>query len=495
MNVKIENEVGTSSACAGRVDGERHGRPLAKGLALAALAMLAGCAVGPDYVEPETPPASFRQTESALFDERPFEAEWWAQFGDPVLDDLVELALRANLDVRTALLRIDESRALLRSTRRRQWPSSQYEAAREASKSQQPVFTNERIEVESYRAGFQSAWEIDVFGRLRRDTEAAIADAQAAEATLRDVQVLVAAEVVGTYLDLREAQKRLSVAEANLETQRETLRLTQVRYELGRGSELDVASARAALAATEAEIPLLAAQEQIAAHRLAVLAGDRPGELDIDLAYREMPPHVTTLAIGSPEELLRRRPDVRAAERRLAAATARIGIAKADLFPRVSFDGFLGFIAGDSGALGESSSKAWSMTPVIRWAAFDLSSVRAEVRRAEVSAEIALVEYEATVLRALEETENAFVSYAQQRRRLEAVLERAEASRRAAELARIRYNEGALDFLRLLDAERTVLEAEDAAVVAASELNAALVAIYKALGGGWLAAPALYAGG
>lgn len=157
MNVKIENEVGTSSACAGRVDGERHGRPLAKGLALAALAMLAGCAVGPDYVEPETPPASFRQTESALFDERPFEAEWWAQFGDPVLDDLVELALRANLDVRTALLRIDESRALLRSTRRRQWPSSQYEAAREASKSQQPVFTNERIEVESYRAGFQSA--------------------------------------------------------------------------------------------------------------------------------------------------------------------------------------------------------------------------------------------------------------------------------------------------------------------------------------------------
>ncbi|MFS8609394.1 MAG: efflux transporter outer membrane subunit [Gammaproteobacteria bacterium] len=494
MNLKIRTEVGTSSARAEIVDGEGQERRLAKGLALAATSLLAGCAVGPDYVEPETPPASFHLAEGELFDDRPFEAQWWAQFGDPVLDDLVERALRANLDVRTALLRIDESRALLRSTRRRQWPSSQYEAAREASKSQQPVFSTERIEVESYRAGFQSAWEIDVFGRLRRDTEAAIADAQAAEATLRDVQVLVAAEVVGTYLDLREAQKRLSVAEANLATQRETLHLTQVRYELGRGSELDVASARAALAATEAQIPVLTAQEHIAAHRLAVLVGARPGEIDVELAYREMPPHLTTLAIGSPEELLRRRPDIRAAERRLAAATARIGVAKADLFPRVSFDGFLGFIAGDSGELGESSSKAWSMTPVVRWAAFDLSGVRAEVRRAETSAELALAEYEATVLRALEETENAFVSYAQQRRRLEAILEQAEASRRAAELARIRYAEGALDFLRLLDAERTVLEAEDAAVVAAAELNAAVVAIYKALGGGWAAAPSLYAG-
>ena len=491
MNVTIGNGFGAGEAGAAHVDGERQERrPIANGLALAALTMLAGCAVGPDYVEPETSPAAFHNADGEVFDERPFEAEWWAQFGDPVLDGLVERALRSDLDVRIAASRIEESRALLRSARRRQWPSSQYEAAREESKAQQPMFTSDRIEVESYRTGFQTAWEIDVFGRLSRGTEAALADAQAAEATLRDVQVLVAAEVVDTYVDLREAQKRLRVAEENLASQRETLRLTQVRYELGRGSELDVASARAALAATEAQIPPLAAQEQVAAHRLAVLVGVRPGALDVELAYREIPPHLTTLAIGPPDELLRRRPDVRAAERRLAAETARIGVAKADLFPRVSFDGFLGFIAGDSGELGESSSRAWSSSPVIRWAAFDLSGVRADVRRAEASADIALAEYERAVLRALEETENAFVSYAQQRRRLEAVIEQADASRRAVELARIRYTEGALDFLRLLDAERTVLEAEDAAAAAAAELNSAVVAIYKALGGGWAAAPA-----
>jgi len=473
-----------------RSNGEPHGTGIkANGLAFAALLSLAGCAVGPDYVAPTTPPATFAAAETDLLVTRPFEAAWWEQFGDPVLDDLIERALTADLDLRIAAARIDESRALLSRARREQWPSSRYEAAREETKAQQPMFTSERIEVESYRTGLQTAWEIDVFGRLRRSTEAAVADAQAAEATLRDVQVLVAAEVASTYLDLRAAQKRLRVAEENLANQRETLRLTEVRYSLGRGSELDVASARAALSATEAQIPALVTAERVAAHRLAVLLGLRPGDLDVELAYREMPPHLTTLAIGEAADLLRRRPDVRAAERRLAAATARIGVERADLFPRVSLSGFLGFISGDSSELGESSSRAWSATPVISWSAFDLSAARAQVRGAEARTAAALAEYEQTVLRALEETENAFVSYAQQRERLAAVIEQAEASRRAAELARIRYREGALDFLRLLDAERTVLEAEDAVAVAEAELNNAVVAIYKALGGGWEAAP------
>src|SRR5690606_10154207 len=176
---------------------------------------------------------------------------------------------------------------------------------------------------------------------------------------------------------------------------------------------------------------------QVAGHRLAVLLGVRPGELDVELAYREMSPHLTTLAVGAPADLLRRRPDVRAAERRLAAATARIGVEKADLFPRVSLSGFLGFVTGDSSELGESSSRAWSATPVISWSAFDLSGVRADVRGAEARTDVALAEYEQTVLGVLEETENAFVHYTQQRQRLAAVIEQAEASRRAAELARI----------------------------------------------------------
>ncbi len=469
--------------------GDLHGRSIwANGFAVAALLALAGCAIGPSYVAPTTPSATFDVAAAEPLTQQPFEAAWWQQLGDPVLDDLVARALAGDLDIRIAAARIDEARALLGGTRRDQWPSSRYEAAYDESKAQQPVFTNERIGVESYQTGFRTAWELDLFGRLRRGTEAAIAETQAAEALLREVQVLIAAEVASTYLDLRAAQRRLRVADENLANQRETLRLTRVRYDLGRGSDLDVASAEAALAATEAQVPALNAAERIAAHRLAVLLGLRPGDLDLELPYRELPPHLATLAIGAPEDLLRRRPDVQAAERRLAAATARVGVERAELFPRVSLSGFLGFITGDSSQLGESSSRAWSIAPVISWSAFDLAGVRAEVRGAEARTEIALAEYEQTVLTALEETGNAFVNYAQHRQRLAAVIERTEASRRAAELARIRYREGALDFLRLLDAERTVLDAEDALVIAETELNGAVVAIYKAIGGGWEAA-------
>jgi multidrug efflux system outer membrane protein len=301
--------------------------------------------------------------------------------------------------------------------------------------------------------------------------------------------VLVAAEVVRNYLELRGAQKRLDVARQNLGLQSETYELTQVRLELGRGTQLDVASAAASLAATAAEIPLLVAAEAAAANRLAVLLGLRPGALAAELAPRNIAPHLTTLAVGSPEDLLKRRPDIRAAERELAAATARIGVAKADLFPRLTLSGFIGFIAGDANDLGDSQSRAWIATPALSWAGFG-SGTRARVTVAEARTDAALAAYEGTVLRALEETENAFVIYGQQRERLSSVMQQAAASREAAELARVQYREGALDFLRLLDAERTLLQAEDALARVEIDLNTAVVLIYKALGGGWEAAGA-----
>jgi multidrug efflux system outer membrane protein len=300
--------------------------------------------------------------------------------------------------------------------------------------------------------------------------------------------VLVAAEVARNYVELRGAQKRLRVARVNLGYQQETLDLTRVRLELGRGSELDVASAAARRAATEATIPQLVAAETIAANRLAVLLGERPGALTAELAPREIAPHLTTIAVDSPASLLQRRPDIRAAERELAAATARIGVAKADLFPNLSLSGFIGFIAGDADELGESTSRAWSLSPVLSWAGFD-GGTHARIAAAEARAAAAVATYELTVLRALEETENAFVTYGTQRERLESVVEQATASRRAAELARVQYREGALDFLRLLDAERTLLQAEDEVASAETNLNSSVVLIYKALGGGWEAAP------
>ena len=363
-------------------------------------------------------------------------------------------------------------------------------AAYDRRRAQQPGFSDARVETETWDAGFDAFWEIDLFGAVRRRVEAARADAEAAEAGFRAAQVRIAAEVARNYLLLRGTETRYRVALANLETQRETVRLTRVRYEHGRGTELDVASATARLKATEATIPPLVTTRKAALHRLAVLLGERPAEFDVSPApEREGVAFATPLPIGDPAELLRRRPDVRSAERTLAAATARTGVATADLFPRLSVSGFVGFVTGDASELGKSASQAWSVTPVLSWAAFDLGSVRARLRAVEAQADAALALYEQTVLRALEETENAFVGFAQNQERLAALAEQARASTRAAELARIRYREGAIDFLRLLDAEREVLEAEDAVALAETELNTSVVAIYKALGGGWEAAP------
>ena len=460
---------------------------MTKLFALIPTALLAACAVGPDYRPPETEVSDFTQAAPAGLVEEPFEAAWWQQFGDPVLDELIARALIGDLDLQIAAARVTEARALLGAQRRGRWPGASAEIVYDERKAQQPGFTTERTEVESYESGIATFWELDLFGRVRRGVEAAAADAESAAADLRDAQVLVAAEVASTYVELRGAQKRLQVAQTNLGYQRETLDLTRVRLDLGRGSEIDVASAAARLAATESSIPPLVAAQTVAAHRLAVLLGLRPGALDAQVVPRDMPPHLTTIAVSSPESLLRRRPDIRAAERALAAATARIGVAKADLFPSLSLSGFIGFIAGDADELGESTSRAWSLTPVLSWAGFDVG-VRARIVAAEARTEGALAVYERTVLRALEETENAFVTYGQERHRLVAVVEQASASRRAAELARIQYREGALDFLRLLDAERTVLEAEDAVASAETDLNGSVVAIYRALGGGWEAA-------
>lgn len=450
-------------------------------------ALLSACAVGPDYAPPETVAGEFVRAEPAGLVAEPIEAAWWQQFGDPVLSSLVTRALAAALDLQIAAARVIEARALSQATRRARWPSAAAEVARDERKTQQPGFTSQRIEAESYEAGIATFWELDLFGRVRRNVEAAAAEADAAAADLQAAQVLVAAEVASTYLELRGAQKRLDVAIANHASQSETLALTRVRLELGRGTELDVASAAARLAATEASIPPLRAAEAIATHRLAVLLGERPGTIDSELVPREIEPRLTTLAVGSPESLLRRRPDIRVAERDLAAAIARIGVAKADLFPRLTLSGFIGFIAGDADELGESTSRAWSITPVLSWAGFD--GERARLAAAEARADAVLAAYERTVLRAFEETENAFVIYGQSRRRLVAAVDQVDASRRAAELARIQYREGALDFLRLLDAERTVLQAEDAVAAAETDLNISVVLIYRALGGGWESAP------
>ena len=302
-------------------------------------------------------------------------------------------------------------------------------------------------------------------------------------ATLDDVRVSVAAEVARNYFELRGLQQQLAVADRSLTNQRETLRLTTVRRDAGIGEEQDVASAAARVAAIEASVPPLRSAAAARIHRISVLNGVRPGELKVDLAPRQYPPLAKALPLGDPGQLLQRRPDVRAAERQLAAATAREGIARAELFPRVTIAGFLGLIAGRGSLFAKSDSRAWAVTPALSWVGTDLGSARARLRGAKAGTDEVLAAYDQTVLRALEETENALVSYREEQERLVKLADQARESARAASIARTRYREGLADFLALLDAERTQLQAEDAVAQAESSNFTAVVAVYKAFGG------------
>jgi multidrug efflux system outer membrane protein len=449
--------------------------------------LLASCAVGPNYRAPGIAPAVVQNAQSTLYVTQSPEALWWQEFGDTELDDLVGRALAANLDLRSAYDRVRAARAVFVERKFDYAPHVQLDAAYSHFDEQQPGFGPTRFNAQSDSLGFDATWEIDLFGHVRRSVEAARADLGAEQANYQDAQVTVAAEVARNYFELRGAQRRLVVARENLSTEHQTLDLTKLLDETGRGSELDVQRSRARLKATEATIPPLEAAEKQAGYRLAVLLGQRPGALDRELKPAPIATYAKALPIGDTAELLRRRPDVRAAERQLAAATARVGVATADLFPRVNVTGFVGFLSGDVGRLfgttEGNNARAWSIAPTVSWAAFDIGSVRARLRASKAQSDAAAANYEKVVLTALEDTENSFVAYSTQQAQLKSLNEQAQASRRAAELADTQYREGVADFLVLLDAQRTQLDAEDSVAQAETAVNVSVVAIYKALGG------------
>ncbi|MAL92907.1 Outer membrane protein OprM precursor [Stutzerimonas frequens] len=457
-----------------------------KFFALSLLALtITGCAVGPDYRAPQPEPARLLQAERGDHDRSRFEAAWWRQFEDPTLDALVGEALDENRELRIAYARLRAARAIRDDISNDHLPTVTAGASADIGKAQQPGFSEERVNAERYDLGLDMAWELDLFGRIQRSLEASEAQAEAAEAELYQLQVSLVAELVDAYGQLRGAQLRERIARDNLANQRNSHELTEQLREAGVGSELDVLRADARLAATEASLPQLRAQQVRARNRIATLLGQRADQLSVDLSPRELPAIAKSLPIGDPGELLRRRPDIRAAERQLAAATANVGVATADLFPRVSLSGFLGFIAGRGSQIGSSAAQAWGVAPSISWAAFDLGSVRARLRGAEADADAALAGYEQQVLLALEESENAFSDYANAQQRLLSLIRQSTASRAAAQQAEIRYREGTADFLVLLDAERERLQAEDAQAQAEVEVYRSVVSLYKALGGGW----------
>jgi outer membrane protein, multidrug efflux system len=458
--------------------------------AILALLGLAGCAVGPNYVKPETPVAvRYVGARDGAYSNDEVEARFWTQFGDPTLDRLVDDALVSNHDLRIALGHLIEARA--------ERHEAQFDLAPTVTAS--GGYTKQRYSaVESptgapynlryYDAGFDAFWELDFFGRVRRNVEAQTAEVQAADAELRDAQVSVTAEVARTYFELRGEQTQLAVARRNADNERETLQLTQARLEAGRSTELDTSRAQSQLSTTLATVGPLEASIARSIHRLSVLTGRDPSALDALLGPPQDLPELPRIsAIGDPAGLLRRRPDIRVAERELAASTALVGVAIGDLFPKVTFTGSFNYSA--PGSLGSASSRGYVVGPGITWAAFDLGRVRAQVAGSRARADVALASYEQTVLRALEETEDALVTHARTRDSLKDAGDAARASQTAAQLARTRYEGGLVDFLEVLDAERTELAAEDRLAQSRTDAATSLIAVYKALGGGWESAP------
>ena len=463
-------------------------------LAPLAAAVLAACAVGPDYHAPDTTVAERfggASVSTYTVTAEPDVARFWEKFQDGTLSQLVEQALEANHDLRIAMTRVREARALRRDAAFDLAPSLQasggYTKSRASNVNAIPGVPRE---TELYDAGFDAFWELDFFGGVRRGLEASTAQLGAVEASRRDAQVIVTAELTRTYFELRGQQQQLDVARRNVVNQQESLNLAQARLDAGSGTEFAVARARAQLQTTLGTIAPLEAAVARSIHRLSVLVGREPTALTAELTSPlNLPALPGIVPVGDPAGLLRRRPDIRVAERELASATARVGVAVADLFPRVTFTGTAGYVAGDSGSLGDRGTDAYVLAPGISWGIFDLGNVQARIAGANWRKEGALLRYEQSVLQALEETENSLVAHARARERLVHDEAAVEASRTAAGLARVRYENGASDFLQVLTAERTLLESEDRLARSRTEAATSLIAVYKSLGGGWEAPP------
>jgi len=461
-------------------------RYVAAGAGLTLLVAVSGCALGPDYRRPESNLSAGFENASGDTEEPP--REFWRRFDDPVLTGLVDDALKANHDIRIAVASLREARAVRlgvdaqaypeisagASGRRQIYPETQFPGPRSARTTN--VFDT----------SIDANWELNLFGRYTRASESAAASVSAAEAGVAAAQVSVTGEVARNYFQLRGGQMRLQLARQSLQNQQSNLELVQARLSAGRGTELDTSRAQAQLESTRAVIPQLEAGIELSRYRLAVLSGRPPTELAMLSSQPEALPGIAPVnGIGTPAALLRRRPDIRIAERQLAAATADIGAAKSDYFPSVSISGLLGLNASRPGGLGDAQAYYYNLGASIAWTVFDFGRIRSRVAQNEARAESALAQYEKTVLTALEETEGALISFNRNQRRAESLFKAAHASERAAELARVRFEAGATDFLVVLDAERQLLADRDGLALAQTDAGTSLIAVYKALGGGW----------
>ncbi len=450
--------------------------------------LLAGCAVGPNYKRPLTATSSsFAETGTNQVSVSSPEPRWWGLFADQTLTDLVARAATNNLDLKEAQARLGEARALRRHALWEFAPEGGVSGsfARHQFAVPELAGLNPGFRVgNTWSAGFDATWEIDVFGRQRRSAEAALAEVGVATAQLRDVQVALLGEVAANYFALQGARETIGVLRQQSELLRNSMTLTQQRVTAGRGSRLDTARAEALLKETEAALPLAQREEQEILHRLSVLLGEQPGSLQV-ASVAASGAGIKQVAIGTPADLLRRRPDVAAAERRLAAATAQVGVRTAEMFPEVSVRGFIRLIGADGVRLGSSASQAWAAAPAATWHVLSLGRLSALRQGSQFQAKGALAIYERTVLQALEDVENALVRYRTADERLTLLVDRQRAAEDGLRIGQDQYRAGSIGSLEYIDAQRIALAARRETVGAKTEHRLAVVAVYKALGGGW----------
>lgn len=460
-------------------------------LAGAAALSLAGCAVGPDYVSP-TPNApaqtAFVEGASPAFsgDEPP--GRWWSLYRDPLLDGLVEQALVANTDLRVAAANLRQARAVLREVRSGRLPSTNISASGNYGRQSGEALGlgTSTDDGAVFDVGLDVGYQLDLFGRIARGIQASRAEVGAVQAAFDLARISVAAETTRAYADACGAGRQLAVARESVRLQEQTFDLTRRLLEGGRGTALETGQAGALLERTRSAIPGLEAQRDAALYRLAVLTGRPPAEFPAAVAACTASPVLAEpVPVGNGATLLARRPDIRAAERRLAAATARIGVATAELYPDISIGGSIGSTATALGNLGSGSSFRYGIGPLISWSFPNFSVARARIAQAEASADAALAEFDGSWLTALQQTETALSRYANGQTRV-ATLERGVAqSREAARIARLRFEAGRESFQSVLDAERSLSEIEAELARAEADLSDSLVTLFLALGGGW----------
>ncbi|MGZ8190582.1 MAG: efflux transporter outer membrane subunit [Methylococcaceae bacterium] len=462
--------------------------------------LLSGCAVGPDYHAPKVPvPKQWSGTQAKTRPGTPQADQWWKAFNDPVLNQLITDAIAANLDLKQALARVKDARAQRAATfatalpgvtaksnvSRRLNNSSTGSQTGVASPGAGGFGVGDQI-INIFQTGFDAQWELDFFGGVRRAIEAADATVGAEEENRRAVLVTLLGEVARNYIELRANQQLIAITGENLSTQQDTLALTETRQQAGFTSMLEVSQAGAQVAATEAQMPVYEINVKQAIYALGVLLGREPGALTARLNRPGTIPAVAIIPIPDlPSELLKRRPDIRRAERQLAAANANVGIATAELYPRVNLSAFLGLQntrIADFTPIGKSWSTAASVSmPIFNW-----GRIKANIKSKEAQSELAFLTYQSTVLTAFREVEDALITYTKENQRHKSLARAVTANQLAVQLARERYEKGLTSFLDVLVSQRALYQTESSRVESEAKISSNLVALYKALGGGWL---------